>query len=201
MKTKSILIQALKYSSIISSIGLIAWIVSDFYGGMIIHLLMHWWLIVSTVLIYGITLLITIVLILKDGFRNNKIIALTHTFSLFIVLWFCLYNSELLKSKKILDASLIDDLSRIDLIFRENGNFETNISGMFGYSERINGKYLIKNDSITFLSKPYTNDYIPNTVIIDTAKNAIFFRKNKDGKFSREKSFVNYFEINSNKLK
>jgi len=196
MKEKSIFRTIFKYLTAISSIGVIAWIISDFFGGMFIHLVMLWWLIIPIVILFGITLLISTILIFREGIKNNKLITITHSLSLLIILLFFLYNSELLKSKKVLDASLIDDLNRIDLIFRENGNFQTNVSGMFGYTERIKGKYLMRNDSIIFLNKPYTNDYIPDTVIIDNDKNAIFFRRNKDGKFSREKSFVNYFEIN-----
>ena len=197
---KLILRKIFKYLTVISSIGFIAWIISDFFGGMIIHLVMLWWLIIPIVILFGITLIISTVLIIREGLKNNKLITITHGLSLLVILLFFLYNSELLKSKKVLDASLIDDLSRIDLIFRENGNFETNVSGMFGYSERIKGKYLIRNDSIIFLDKPYTNDFIPDTVIIDNNKRAIFFRKNKNGEFSREKSFVNYFEINHEEI-
>lgn len=200
MKAKSISRQILKYLTVISSIGFIAWIITDFFGGMIIHLLMYWWLVIPIVLLFGITLFITIILLFGEGIKNNRLISMTHALSLFVILLFCIYNSEFLKSKKVLDASLIDDLSRIDLIFRENGKFETNISGMFCYSESIKGRYFIRKDSIFFLDKPYSNDFIPDTVIIDNDKSAIFFRKNNDGEFSREKSFVNYFEINYKEL-
>ncbi|MBI9060082.1 MAG: hypothetical protein JEZ01_20110 [Labilibaculum sp.] len=197
---KSRLRNILEFLTVVSSTGFIAWIISDFFGGMLIHLLMFWWLIIPLVLLFSITLLITIILVIREGVKINKLITISHGISLIVILLFFLHNSELLKSKKVLDASLIDDLSRIDLIFRENGNFETNISGMFGYSERLKGKYIIKNDSIIFLNKPYTNDFIPDTIIIDNDKNAIFFSKNKDGEYSREKLFVNYFDINLNKL-
>ncbi|PKQ61979.1 hypothetical protein BZG02_13645 [Labilibaculum filiforme] len=201
MKLKSLLRTILKYLTVISSIGFMAWLISDFFGGMIIHLVMLWWLIIPIVILFGITLLISIILIIKEGIKNNKLISISHALSLLVILLFFLYNSELLKSNKVMDASLIDDLSRIDLIFRENGTFETNVSGMFGYSEKIRGKYILKNDSIIFLNKPYSNDFIPDTVLIDNDKNSIFFRKNKDGEFNREKSFVNYFEINFKEFK
>jgi len=200
MKAKSISRQILKYLTVISSIGVIAWIITDFFGGMTIYLLMYWWLVIPIVLLFGITLFITIILLFEEGIKNNRLISMTHALSLSVILVFCLYNSEFLKSKKVLDASLIDDLTRIDLIFRENGKFETNISGMFCYSESIKGRYFIRKDSIFFLDKPYSNDFIPDTVIIDNDKSAIFFRKNKNGEFSREKSFVNYFEINYKEL-
>lgn len=200
MKHERILRKILEYLTVISSIGFIAWIISDFFGGMIIYLVMYWWAIIPISILFGITLFITVILVIKEGIKKNKLTSTTHALSLFLILLFILYNSEFLKSKKVLDASLIDDLSRIDLALRENGKFETTISGMFGYSEKIRGKYLIKKDSIIFLDKPYSNDFIPDTVIIDRNKSAIFFKKKRNGEFSKEKSFVNYFEINLDEL-
>jgi len=197
MNNKNVLRYIYGCLSVISTIGIIAWIITDFFGGMIIYMFMYWWIVIPLSFLYLMTLFITIVKVIEGGFKKNKLTSITHALGMVVIFSFILYHSELFKSKKELDSSLIDDLSRIDLILRENGRFETNSSSLFGTTVSIRGKYLIKNDTIIFLDKPYTNDFIPDTVVIDRDKNAIFFNKKENGEFSRTKSFVNYFEINS----
>lgn len=196
MKQKILII-----SSTISILGIIGWMISDFFGGMFIYLLMYWWIIIPLLIIYGFTGLITLVKIIRKGLERNKILFYIHIFGLSVIVLFNLNQSEMLKSRILLKATLKDDLSSITLVLRNNGHFETTSNGVFGYTEKNSGKYLIKNDTIIFLNKPYSNDYIPDKVVIDKKGSAIYFKMDTNGQFSREKSFVNYFDITKNEIK
>lgn len=120
-----------------------------------------------------------------------------HLLAFFGIALCILYTTDVFRSKKVLDIALIDDLSRIDIEFRENGCFETTVSRILFFERICNGKYHIKRDTIFFIDKPYDNDFIPDTLIIDRDKNAIFFNRDSNGEFNREKTFLNYFEIKS----
>lgn len=181
--------------SIISTLTVVGWMISDFYGGMVIFLIMYRWIIVPLLIIYAITFLITLIKIIRNGVKTNKLLLSTHIFGIIMIVSFNLYQSELFKSRILLDATIEDDLSNINLVLRENGQFTTKTTGMFGYTERISGKYLKHNDTIIFLKNPYSNDFIPKVVLIDKQDSAIYFKKDSNGKFNREKTFVNYFKI------
>ena len=182
--------------AIISTIGIIIWIITDFYGGMFIYLLLYPFLIIPIILLYVFSFFETLVSLMKSGIKKNFIKIVFHSALIFIIIIFNLMNSEVFKSKKIISATLKDDQYYYNLVFRENGAVENNINGMFGYSEQITGKYKIKGDTIIFTKVPYENDFIPDTLLIDKVQNAIFMYKDKNGKFIREKQFLNHLEIN-----
>ena len=181
--------------SIISTLTLIGWMISDFYGGMVIYLIMYSWIIVPLIIIYVITLLITLIRVIRNGAKKNKLLLYTHMFGILMIVSFNVYQSELFKSRILLDATLEDDLSNINLVLRENGHFTTTTTGMFGYYDRISCKYLKDNDTIIFLKSPYSNDFIPKKVLVVKQDSAIYFEKDTNGKFKREKIFANYFKI------
>ena len=181
--------------SIISTLSVVIWMISDFFGGMIIYLFMYAWIIIPMVLMYAITAFITLIKIIKNGIKSNRLLFYTHSLGLLMIIGFNLYQSEIFKSRILLNATLVDDLNCINLILRENGQFEMTSEGMFGYTDRISGKYKTHKDTIIFLKRPYSNDFISNKVIIDRQDSAIYFKKDSMGKFSREKTFVNYFRI------
>jgi len=186
--------------SILSTLTVIGWMITEFYGGMVIYMIMHWWIIVPLIIIYSITFVITLITIIRKGIKSNKLLFCTHTFGVLMIIIFSLYQSELFKSRILLDATMVDDLSSINLVLRENGKFETTTNGMFGFTDKISGKYLKQNDTVIFLKKPYSNDFIPDKVLIDKQDSAIYFKRNSKGEFSREKTFVNYFRIDKNDL-
>ncbi len=109
-------------------------------------------------------------------------------------------NSELFKSEIVLKAELIDDLSRIDLILRENNSFEMTSTGMFFYQESKTGGYQIKNDTLFFSIEPYSNDFIPKKVLYLPNKDRIYFKGYKSGVIDTTDSFAYYFEITLNNL-
>src|SRR5690606_29344023 len=199
--------------AIISTIGIIIWIITDFYGGMFIYLLLYPFLIIPIILLYVFFFFESLVLLMNSVIKKILIKIVFHFSLLLFIIIFYLYivfhsslifiiiilnlmNSYVFKSKKILSATLKDDHYYYNLVFRENGEVENNINGMFGYSEQITGKYKIKGDTIIFTKVPYDNDFIPDTLLIDKVQNAIFMYKDKNGKFIREKQFLNHLEIN-----
>ena len=104
-------------------------------------------------------------------------------------------KSETFKSKKILEASLNDDLSVINLTLRKNSTFEINSSTIFS-NQRFSGKYKLLNDKIIFLNKHYDNNFIPDTLTI--VKDKIILKFDKDNKPITE--FAMYFKVTKNKL-
>lgn len=105
-------------------------------------------------------------------------------------------KSETFKSPVVLAATLNDDLSFIDLRLRENKTFEVDVATMFG-NEIFTGKYDIQGDKLIFLNKPYSNDFIPDTLTIGRDK--IYFQFDSTRK--PLSNFAAFFTISQNKLK
>jgi hypothetical protein len=106
-----------------------------------------------------------------------------------------LINSEIFKSKKTLEATLIDDQSAINLTLRADKKFEMVSSNMF--SEKVyKGNYQLIDDKIIFKNKRYDNDFIPDTVSIIGDK--IIIRFDKNGKPITD--FARYFDIKRNEI-
>ncbi|MBC5773812.1 hypothetical protein H8S95_07035 [Pontibacter sp. KCTC 32443] len=106
-----------------------------------------------------------------------------------------LYNSELVKSKRVLQATLMDDLSAIHLTLRENRQFEVNASTLFT-EDYFYGKYKVIDNKIIFLDKRYNNDFIPDTVTIVGDKIILEFENGEPNT-----DFASYFDIKKNELK
>ena len=101
-----------------------------------------------------------------------------------------LLKSELFKSEKVLEATLIDDMSAIRLTLRKDMQFEVNASTVF--TENIfTGEYKLEDNKIIFLEKRYNNDFIPDTVQIIGDK--IILKFDKEGKPITE--FATFFQI------
>ena len=187
--------------SVFSTLAVISWIMTDFFGGMVIYFIMYKWILIPLVFTYVLTFLLTIITILKNGIKPNKVLFYNHAIGILLITMFCLYQTELFKSRILLSATLEDDLNSINIVLRENGDFNTTTLGMFGYKELMSGKYLLKNDTIVFLSKPYSNNFIPLQVLIDRKDSALFLKKQLNGEFSRDKTFATYFDIKKIELK
>jgi len=104
-------------------------------------------------------------------------------------------KSEIFKSEKILQATLHDDLSVINLTLRKNNTFEVSSATIFN-DQNFKGKYKLLNDKIIFLDKPYDNNFIPDTVTINT--NKIILRFDQDNQPVTD--FATYFDITENHL-
>ncbi|UII27191.1 hypothetical protein LVD15_01830 [Fulvivirga maritima] len=124
--------------------------------------------------------------------RKNAIIILA---SGLIAVLIYLPRTELLKSKPVIKASLIDDLSALRLTLRENHSFELVPETWMGTFEEFTGKYQIDGKRIIFLDQPYDNDFIPDTVYI--YKEKILLNNNLN---EPDTSFSNFFDIQLNLL-
>lgn len=100
------------------------------------------------------------------------------------------------KSEKVLEAKLIDDLSSLTLILRENNQFEVQSETWMGPSDSFMGNYKIEGNKIIFLDRPYDNGFIPDTVLI--FKDKILIKGNEQ---KPDTTFANFFSVRINKLK
>lgn len=107
-----------------------------------------------------------------------------------------LLNSEIFKSKRILEATLIDDLSAMRLTLRDDKKFEMESSNLF--SEKIyKGNYQLIGNKIIFKDKRDDNNFIPDTVSIVGDK--IIIRFDNNGQPITD--FARYFDIKKNEIK
>lgn len=107
-----------------------------------------------------------------------------------------LLDSEIFRSKKILEATLIDDQSAIRLTLRADKKFEMESSNLF--SEKFyKGNYQLIDNKIIFKNKRDDNNFIPDTVSI--IGNKIIIRFDKSGKPITD--FARYFNIKRNEIK
>ena len=127
--------------------------------------------------------------------RNQKGI-LIGTLILGIISISELINSEVFKSQKILEATLMDDLSAIHLTLRADKKFEMVSSNMFN-EDIYKGNYHIIDNKIIFEDKRYSNDFIPDTLTIIGDKIIVRFDKNGNP----VTDFATYFEIKKNSIK
>ena len=195
VKGKNRKLKGFDFLAIISTLGVIGWIITDYFGGMIIFLLSYGLIIIPIVIAYLVSIFETIFSLIRKGIKLNKIKVISHLIVIGFIILISIINSDLFKSKRIVTATLKDDLYHYTLILRENGKCENNAFGMFGYTEKFNGEYYLKNDTIIFTTKPYDNDFLPDTVLLDTVQGAIFINKDKNGDFVTKKSWLNHFEI------
>ncbi len=184
--------------AIISTLGIFCWMITEFFGGMIIHLLSYGLLIIPIIILYIFSFFETIVATSRRGMNANKIKVVAHGLLIFSIILLNGYQSELFKSKKILTATLKDELYHHTLVFRENGNCENEVNGMFFYHEVFHGKYKFYGDTIVFEKKPYDNDFISDTLLIDRSQKAIFIKKDKAGNFPKKMEWLNHFKIANN---
>jgi hypothetical protein len=181
--------------TVLSVIGMICWNITDYFGGMFIHLLQYWFLIIPMVIVYLISFIVTIIKLLKRGIKSNKLVFGAHLFLIVFLVTTSLIEADFFKSKIVLKGTLKDDLFYYTLLFREDGTCENNVNGFMGFKESFKGNYKMAGDTIIFIVKPYDNDFIPDTLLYNKKQNAIFLHKNKKGEFSTEKEWLNHFEV------
>lgn len=185
------------YIAIISSAGVIFWIISDFFGGMIQFLFTGYvLLIVPAVLLYSFSLVHTAISTIRKGLGRNRVKLVAHLFVFAAVVTFTLYlYTDILRSKRILTASMYDDFSSYHLVFRADNTCEHVLLSAFGATQRFRGKYVRKDDTILFIEIPYSDDkFIPRRMLIDRQQKALFLEE-EPGKFPARKGILNYFKI------
>jgi hypothetical protein len=152
-----------------------------------------WIFSVVSLLFLGIAFFVFFVLSITN--RNRKGINVG-IFVLGIISTSELLSSEIFKSKKILEATLIDDLSAIHLILRKDSKFEMVSSDMFN-EDVYKGNYHIVDNKIIFEDERYSNDFIPDTLTIIGDKLIVRFDENGNP----VKDFATYFDIKKNEIK
>ena len=182
-------------------LSILIWIIPKYFPGLLFYIIFYPWIVIPISLIFIITLTTTIRNWILKGFMKVRLAIITHGLVIFLIVILSLINSELFKSEIVLKASLIDDLSRIDLVLRKNNKFEMTSTGMFFYQEKKTGKYSIDNDTLTFSVNPYSNDFIPKRVLYLPDTNRIYFVKKENGEIDTRDIFASYFEIEFNNLK
>lgn len=181
--------------AVIGSAAAVYLIIADYYGGMFIHMLSYGVILLPLLGIYFVSLMSTLISVIKAGVKENKLHVLILSFPIILFLASCVYDAEFHKSKRVLTAGLKDDLFYYTLIFRENGDCEHEIAGFLGYEEVIKGRYYFKGDTIVFTKKPYNNNFIPDTILVDKEDEKILLQRDSLGNFNRK---YNYFKIIEN---
>lgn len=143
----------LEIVALLSSLGMTAWIITDFIGRMIIYFIAYSVIILPIILLYIVSVVDTLISMVRDGRKTSQIKILAHSLVIITIALSWMATSELFKSDRVLTATLRDDLYHFTLVLRENGTCEVSVLGMFGYSEVYKGAYQLKGDSILFLGK------------------------------------------------
>lgn len=181
--------------AVISTLGILAWMVTGYFGGMIFFLLEYAQIIVSIIILYILSFIETLTSFALKGIKQNKIKIFFHGLVILTIILTIIFQSELLKSRRIFTAMQKDDQYYSTLVFRENGTCEYEVFGVFFIHEVLHGEYKFQADSIIFTKNPCDNNSIPDTLLIDRKQKAIFMYKDKQGKFDTEKEWLNHFEI------
>lgn len=181
----------------ISVISLSVLILAAFIQPMLLLIMFYtlWVAIIPIVIIYIISIFETLITLIRKGFKASRTRLLLHTIALLIFAICIGFSSDMFKSKRIMTAYQKDDLFLYTLVFREGGNCELDIIGMFGYQETIKGQYYMEGDTIIFSKKPYDNNFIPDTIYVDRPQKAIFLHRYPDGNFITQKEWLNHFTI------
>jgi len=78
--------------AIISAVGLIGWIITDFFGGMILWALSYGVIIIPIFLLYILSITDTVVSLIRKGKQTSKIKLIAHGIVLFSIFAFNLYH-------------------------------------------------------------------------------------------------------------
>jgi Na+/proline symporter len=143
--------------------------------------------------LFGLAFLVFFILTVTQKNKRGILIGILITGTVFATE---IFSSELFKSKKILEATLMDDLSAIHLTLRADNTFEVVSSTMFS-EQTFKGDYRLVDNKIVFKDRPYDNDFIPDTLVIVGDK--IICRFDKSGNAVTD--FATYFDIKKNETK
>ena len=149
---------------------------------------------IISMIFFTIGVVRSLIQIFRLGLKTLIIETIALVVFLLTLLGLSIKDSELMKSEKILESILIDDLTSINLILRKDGSFETISNTIYG-SDAITGEYNLIGDTIFFKDRAYDNDFIPNRILIDEERQRIWIKTKEGGKFDTTEYFAGYFEI------
>ena len=150
---------------------------------------------ILSVFVIGVLILVSLIIMVVAVVKRNKNIFLLCFSSLVISAAIYVSSLERFKSPPILKATLVDDLSLINLTLRSNRQFEVEPVTWMGPAKIFKGSYKIDHENIIFLDPPYDNDFIPDTVQI--IKNKIILNGDL---VNPDTTFANFFEIKINEI-
>lgn len=179
--------------AVISSFGMTAWLISDFFGGMFLYAFAFMIVILPVLLLYLYSVAETIIAIIRK--KKLKIRLAAHAMYLFSVAFISIYHAEFWRSDPILKATMPDDFTAFEMILRKDGSFQHNIHGIFFYSDVFRGEYVIDQDTLIFLDPVYDNDFIPDTMLISKQDKALFISRDQSGNFDTDPEWLNHFKI------
>ena len=189
-------------AAIFSTIGVIGWTFTEFYGGKFIWLVTYFEFLIPLILLYLYSLFNTLIFFINKREQGNKLIYWVHLIGILSLTGVEIYQAEFWRSERVLEARLNDDLFSYFLILRENGQAEMEVDGFLGFHDVHHGEYLLKEDKLIFTVIPYDKEgFIPDTVLIDLSQEAVFIEKLETGEFDTQKQWLNHFNIELNRLK
>ncbi|OAV45131.1 hypothetical protein [Lewinella sp. 4G2] len=191
----TILYKWIDFFSVVSVVSMFFWYYNSFEGGAFIYLFEYGLLLLIMFCIYISTLIFIIYRVLNGKGKMMFLSKVFHVSFAVLLLTTTIYNSELFKSAVIIKAIMVDDLYSYTLVFRTDGGVTTEINGMFGYTETINGKYHLSDSLIIFDIQPYDKGFLKDTMLIDPSSNALYMYKDSNGQFIKKKDWLSNFDI------
>lgn len=87
--------------AVISTLGLLSWMVTAYFGGMYIYFITFGYIIIPVIVLYIVSFGETIISFSMSGFKENKVKILFHGFVVLSFLLTNIYKSEFFESERI----------------------------------------------------------------------------------------------------
>jgi len=172
----------LRIASIILGAIIIGWIITLTIDGGVLLILKLRWFFYFTCFVYLLTLIITITNWIKTGFKKYRIEILTHILTVFSLSLIMLFTSGIIHPKILIQGYLDGDIGGTEITLYKNGNFKNTAINLFS-NDVSRGKYELHGDTIVFNDKPYSNDLIPDEILLSDDRTKLYFIKKKNGEF------------------
>jgi len=182
---------------IVSTLGCLGWTMTIFFGGMIMFLFSASFIVIPIIIVY----IIAIIKIINEKGKWK-----IYWFILLALPWMIIgsesiYYAEVVQGDIILSGYYHEERYIYSLNFRKDGNCDMVVEGMFGYTERIPGKYSYSDHKIYFSKKPYPNNFLSDSMFVDESKRAIYMCNTSGNACSNPHGQADHFTIDRNMLK
>lgn len=183
--------------AIFSSVLMIAWLMTAFWGLIIFVTIMVFYFVAILWFFYFASLIESIIYIKKNGFLSSKKRLYSHGAVLLLLLFMFVWFSDMFRSERVYTATMQNDWMHYTLIFRENGELQYKYYS-FGLFQTFSFKYISKSDTLIITERPpdlLDIWNIPDTLLVNTNQQAIFIRRNRDGTFETKKEWLNHYKL------
>ncbi len=181
-------------AAILGCVGMLGWLITHFYGGMVLWFYSYGIFILFFLILYVFSVVETIVSYLNYG-RISVVKIAMHSAVIIVLIALNLLKVDILKPNLIMTAVHKGHTEVYRLNFRSNGTVENQVHGSYGYSETFHGSYHFEDSLVVFDEKPFNTNFIPDTLLIDKEHQVLFMRKNHKGHFIKRRVLDNYFSI------